>query len=194
MFRAISTFRTASKTCPDGTPDKHEEVRQKCCDYIVKERHGTLKWLFDKRTNLATDEQFEAYVAKKRSMDGARYTWSDAITANAIAATQGQGPIMQVTYPRWRNGKEDLSIPPKFYILTKLGDRTKLPLFIHYNGINHYNALVPAAWGGATTSSVSPRAGARMGGFASKPRQPVSGMALLAGNAAKAGNKPNNSP
>ena len=49
---------------------------------------------------------------------------------------------------------------PKFYFLTKTGDRTKLPIFIHYNGINHYNAIVPASYPANQKRSVSPRAAA----------------------------------
>ena len=61
---------------------------------------------------------------------------------------------MQITYPRYVAGEPRPDLEPKFLILTKSGDRTKLPIFIHYNGINHYNAIVPATW-----PSVSPRAG-----------------------------------
>ena len=104
-----------------------------------------------------TDKDFNAYIAKKRSTDGMRYTWSDSATANGVAATCGKGPILQVIYPIYRNGEPCPEIPPKFYFLTKTGDRTKLPIFIHYNGINHYNAIVPASWPAPQKRSVSPR-------------------------------------
>lgn len=52
-----------------------------------------------------TDEKFNEYVAKKRSTTGQVYTWSDNITANAVAASQGKGPIMQVTFPVYKRGK-----------------------------------------------------------------------------------------
>ena len=153
MFNSISIYTTASKALPYGTDEKHNEVRQKACDYIVTQRGGKLADLLAKR-GIDTDEKFDAYIKKKRATTGQRFTWSDAITANAIAATQGRGPIMQITYPRYVDGVPRPDLEPKFLILTKSGDRTKLPIFIHYNGINHYNAIVPAAW-----PSVSPRAG-----------------------------------
>ena len=146
MFNAISIYTTASAALPNGTDKHHNEVRQKCCDYIVKERNGKLAELIAKR-GLDTDEKFDAYIKKKRATTGERFTWSDNITANAIAATQGKGPIMQITYPRYIDGVERPDLEPKFLILTKSGDKTKLPIFIHYNGINHYNAIVPAEWG-----------------------------------------------
>ena len=93
MFNAISIFNTASKALPNGTDKHHNEVRQKCCDYIVKERNGKLAELIARR-GLDTDEKFNAYIKKKRATTGERFTWSDNITANAIAATQGKGPIM----------------------------------------------------------------------------------------------------
>ena len=103
MFNAISTYITASKELPSGTDKHHDTIRQKACDWIVKERHGKLKELLEKR-GIVTDEKFNEYVAKKRATTGQRFTWSDNITANAIAATQGRGPIMQVTYPVYRQG------------------------------------------------------------------------------------------
>ena len=66
---------------------------------------------------------------------------------------------MQITYPRYVDGQPRPDLEPKFLILTKSGDRTKLPIFIHYNGKNHYNAIVPAAWGGVSPRGLSPRGG-----------------------------------
>ena len=42
MFNAISIYTTASKALPNGSDRKHKEVRDKCCDYIVQERHGKM--------------------------------------------------------------------------------------------------------------------------------------------------------
>ena len=104
MFNGISVIKTASKELPSGTDKHHDEIRQKACDWIVKERHGKCKELLQRR-GIVTDEKFNLYVAKKRSTTGQVYTWSDNITANAVAASQGRGPIMQVTYPVYKRGK-----------------------------------------------------------------------------------------
>ena len=93
-----------------------------------------------------TEEDFNLYIAKKRTTTGGVHTWSDGATANALAATCGKGPIMQVTYPIYKNGRACPELPPKWLILTKTGDKTQLPIFIHYNGKNHYNAIVPASF------------------------------------------------
>ena len=111
MFNAISVIKTASKELPSGTDKHHDAIRQKACDWIVKERHGKLKELLERR-GIVTDEKFNEYVAKKRATTGQRFTWSDNITANAVAASQGRGPIMQVTYPVYKRGKACPEIEP----------------------------------------------------------------------------------
>ena len=87
------------------------------------------------------------------------FTWSDGATANAAGAVCGKGPIMQVIYPVHKNGVPQPDIPPKIFLLSKTGDRTKLPIFIHWNGINHYNAIVPASYP-AKSRSNSPKVAA----------------------------------
>ena len=146
MFNAISIFNTASAALPDGTDRHHDVIRQKTCDYIVKERNGKMADII-KRRGLNTDDKFFMYVAKKRATTGEVFTWSDNVTAHAAAASQGKGPIIQVTYPRWVNRKCRPDLEPNVFFLTSSGDRTKPPIFIHYNGINHYNAIVPAEFG-----------------------------------------------
>lgn len=69
MFNSISISNTASKALPYGSDEHHNEVRQKCCDYIVKERNGTLAEHIANR-GLDTDEKFNAYIEKKRSTTG----------------------------------------------------------------------------------------------------------------------------
>ena len=54
-------------------------------------------------------------------------------------------PIMQLTYPRYRYGEPQPDLPPVFY-LSRSGNHKKLPIFVHYNGINHYNCFVPKAY------------------------------------------------
>ena len=80
MFNAVSINNTASKDLPNGTDKYHDEIRQKCCDYIVKERKGKLAIIIAQR-GLSTDEKFFMYVAKKRATTGEFFTWSDNITA-----------------------------------------------------------------------------------------------------------------
>ena len=53
---------------------------------------------------------------------------------------------MQVVYPIFKNGVAQTDIPPRVQHLTNTGDVTKPPIFIHYNGYNHYNAIVPASF------------------------------------------------
>ena len=55
---------------------------------------------------------------------------------------------MQITYPRYVNGVCRPDLLPRFHYITTAGDRTKQPIFIHWNGYNHYNAVVPAEWPG----------------------------------------------
>ena len=53
-------------------------------------------------------------------------------------------PIVQCTYPHYPNGRrKDLSIKPDFTIKRFGLYPDKKPIFIHYNGINHFNACVP---------------------------------------------------
>ena len=148
FFSSVSTALSFSRDTPFGTPDKHNQIRQKCADWIEKERKGEiLSNIFKNRKKpFETDEDFKKYVWKKRQTTGQTFTWSDAATANAAGATCGKGPIMQVIYPRHKNGVPQPDIPPKIFLLSKTGDRTKLPIFIHWNGINHYNAIVPASY------------------------------------------------
>ncbi len=74
-------------------------------------------------------------------------------------------PIMQLTYPVFINGEKQPEIGPKFF-LSALGSRSKLPIFIHYNGINHYNTFVPKAWPAATAKPISkPNGVSAMGGM-----------------------------
>ena len=54
--------------------------------------------------NFEDDEAFSLYIAKKRTTTGGVHTWSDGATASGLAATCGRGPIMQLTYPRYKNG------------------------------------------------------------------------------------------
>ena len=54
-------------------------------------------------------------------------------------------PVMQLTYPRYRNGEVDETLKPSFYC-SRTGNSNKLPIFVHYNGINHYNVFVPKAY------------------------------------------------
>jgi len=72
---------------------------------------------------------------------------------------------MQLTYPVFINGEKQLGMGPKF-CLSALGSRSKLPIFIHYNGINHYNTFVPKAWPAAPTKPIGKSNGvSAMGGM-----------------------------
>lgn len=51
-------------------------------------------------------------------------------------------PLVQFTYPRYVNGTKRPDLPPSFYRSIG-GDNTKMPVFVHYNGTNHYNVFVP---------------------------------------------------
>ena len=85
------------------------------------------------------------------------YTWSDGITFEAMAAVLDR-PIMQLTYPAYINGEKCPEIGPRF-CLSACGSRSNLPIFIHYNGINHYNTFVPKAWPAATAKPVTKQTG-----------------------------------
>ena len=54
--------------------------------------------------NLLGNRNFDQYLEKKSKTSGERFTWSDSITMNAMAAVEGR-PIVQVTYPVYQNGK-----------------------------------------------------------------------------------------
>lgn len=84
------------------------------------------------------------YIARKRATTGALSSWSDSITFEAMAVML-ERPVMQVTYPRYVDGEKRPELEPRFF-LSSCGSREKLPVFIHYNGINHYNTFVPKAY------------------------------------------------
>lgn len=99
------------------------------------------------------------YINKKRRTNGAYSTWSDNIIFEAMSQVLDR-PIMQLTYPRYVDGEAKPELGPSFF-LSKGGARTKLPIFVHYNGINHYNTFVPKSYKGA--SPAAKPAGAQMG-------------------------------
>ena len=72
-------------------------------------------------------------------------------------------PIMQLTYPRYVDGVPRPDLEPKFY-LSQSGSRKKLPVYVHYNGINHYNSFVPKKWPAAPKPAAGPSGGSGMGG------------------------------
>lgn len=143
FFSACSTYTTASKALPNGTPDNHAILRKAACDLIVKKKDmaGNIKDRLLARKTPLTGAAFNAYIAKKRAVTGQGFTWSDNITFDAMAQHLDR-PIMQLTYPRYVNGEKKPELEPKF-MLSMSGARTKLPVYIHYNGINHYNCFVP---------------------------------------------------
>lgn len=136
---------TASKEQPLGTATKHNELRQKICNFIVKtgnEKKNTLLYrqMMNRKTPLE-GKALTAYIAKKRSTDGSFSSWSDWFTFEACAAMLDR-PVLQVTYPRYVNGEKRPDLPPAFY-RSYNGSNDKLPVQIHYNGTNHYNTFVP---------------------------------------------------
>ena len=68
FFSSVSTALTFSRDVPFGTPDKHNEIRQKVCDWIEKERNcEVLQNIFKNRKKpFETDEDFKKYVWRKR--------------------------------------------------------------------------------------------------------------------------------
>jgi hypothetical protein len=54
------------------------------------------------------------YIAKKRSTDGYKSSWSDDIMFEAMAAMLDR-PVLQVTYPMYVNGEQRPDLPPRFY-------------------------------------------------------------------------------
>jgi N-formylglutamate amidohydrolase len=67
-----------------------------------------------------------AYVARKRSTEGSYDSWSDWFTFEACAAMLDR-PVLQVTYPRYVNGKKRPELPPAFY-RSYCGSNDKLPV------------------------------------------------------------------
>lgn len=55
-------------------------------------------------------------------------------------------PIVQVTYPRYVNGKKDLKLEPEFNFHHSGTSGKEQPVYVHYNGINHYNVFVPSTY------------------------------------------------
>ena len=58
LFSAVSTALTCSKDKPLGTPDRHDDIRQKACDYIVTTRNSELMRGFfsRRRVPIKTDD------------------------------------------------------------------------------------------------------------------------------------------
>lgn len=166
FFSACSTNHTASKQLPNGTATKHNELRQKVCDLLVqksKDKDSVLyKKMADRKIPLVDNQKaLDEYIGKKRQTTGQLYTWSDNLTFEAMAEVLDR-PVMQLTYPRYVDGVKRPELEPKFFLST-CGNRSKLPVFIHYNGINHYNTLAPKAWPAAAPAQPKPAGGMGMG-------------------------------
>lgn len=132
---------------------------------ILQNKENKESLIYKKMMNRQTPlvgNQLDAYIKNKRATTGQLYTWSDSLIFEAMAEMLSR-PIMQLTYPVYINGEKKTEIGPKF-MLSACGNRTKLPIFVHYNGINHYNVFVPKAWPAATTKPVTKQSG--MGGMA----------------------------
>ena len=82
---SVSVNLTANKENPTGTVAGHDELRQRCCDWIEKNRNSTvLQNIFKNRKKpFKTDAEIKEYVWKKRQTTGHFYTWSDGATSNA---------------------------------------------------------------------------------------------------------------
>ena len=111
------------------------------------------------------------YIKKKRLTTGQVFTWSDGVIFEAMAEVLGR-PIMQLTYPRYRDGDPQPDLRPVFS-LSKCGNREKLPIFVHYNGINHYNCFVPKAYPKQQPIAAKSAGGAFGGMFAGLDDAPV---------------------
>jgi hypothetical protein len=138
FFSAVSTYITSTKEEPFGTANKHSELRKKACDHIEKNigrepyKSVMLKWGV---------KDTKAYVKRKRSTEGQTSSWSDTCTMRAMQDILGR-PIKQITFPIYQNRKPQPQLGPRIFNMTNSGC-TGEPILIHYNGINHYNAIVP---------------------------------------------------
>ena len=92
FFSSVSVNLTANKEDPTGTVAGHDELRQRCCDWIEKNRNSTvLQNIFKNRKKpFKTDAEFKEYVWKKRQTTGHFYTWSDGATSNATGGVLGR--------------------------------------------------------------------------------------------------------
>ena len=116
FFSACSTSSTACDKLPNGTASKHDELRQRVCDKIVeasKRKDGVLKTKMMSRTTPLEGKALDEYIKKKRQTNGALYTWSDGIIFEAMAEVLDR-PIMQLTYPLYRNGEKVEDCGPVF--------------------------------------------------------------------------------
>ena len=139
FFSAVSVSLTAGNEKKFGTKRLHNELRQKTVDHLVKQQNITSTTLSQWLKNKKNPAQ---YLRNKRSTEGSYDSWSDYITFRAMIESQDR-PIVQCTYPRYIDGCKRPDLPPKFWVSNKGCTNQKDAIFIHYNGINHYNVFVP---------------------------------------------------
>lgn len=72
FFNACSTYLTCCKDLPNGTPEKHAQLRQAVCDLIEKKKDvdGEIKKRLHARKTPLVGDAFTAYIKKKRAMTG----------------------------------------------------------------------------------------------------------------------------
>ena len=132
FFTAVSTYLSCSEVNPFGTVANHASLRTKTCNYI---KNNSQKEPFNKIKNL------NAYLSKKAIGDGSMGCWSDWYTMCGMSFSLKR-PIKQVTFPQYVNREARPDLGPK--VSTMCGwNFGGEPIYIHYNGHNHYNAIVP---------------------------------------------------
>lgn len=132
FFTAVSTYLSSTKDEPYGTVDNHAKLRTKTCEYI---KANPTKEPFNRIKNM------NAYIQKKAVGNGSVNCWSDWYTMCGLSFAHKR-PIVQVTYPRMVNYELRPDLPPS--VKTMCGwNFSGEPIYIHYNGHNHYNAIVP---------------------------------------------------
>jgi hypothetical protein len=132
FFTAVSTYLSSNEKTPYGTVGNHASLRTQTCKYI---KENPTKDPFHKIKNL------EKYLAKKAVGDGSMGCWSDWYTMCGMSFSLKR-PIIQVTYPQWTNRKARPELGPHVKVTCGWNFKDK-PIVIHYNGHNHYNAIVP---------------------------------------------------
>jgi hypothetical protein len=132
FWTSVSTYLSATEATPFGTVDNHAALRTQTVKYI---KANPTKEPFNKIKNM------DRYVEKKSVGDGSMACWSDWYTMCGMSFSLKR-PIKQVTFPQYVNGKARPELGPKVSNMCgwKLPGK---PIYIHYNGHNHYNAIVP---------------------------------------------------
>ena len=118
-----------------GDPERHGELRQMCCDYMLHKGIGRELLIED------TDDKFMEYIANMRRDK----VWGDDPEIRAMEE------MLDTPIEVWNADLEDGGEEPSTIHLSgsfppnKLADQTCDPIRLSYHGYSHYNSIIVVA-------------------------------------------------